>query len=104
MSFPALQLSDTQRSPVSPKVDTKGVTILTRLTAKGLVERHKHGRAFLYRVTMSEADVLAARMRAALAAAGDPDATLSRFVASLSPREADALQQVLGGMKHRRRS
>jgi predicted transcriptional regulator len=78
---------------------TTVVTILTRLAAKGMVEREKDGRVFRYLATRSEADVLADRMQATLAAAGDREATLSRFAEGLSGREADALRDLLADLE-----
>jgi predicted transcriptional regulator len=78
---------------------TTVVTILTRLAAKGMVDREKDGRVFRYRATRSQADVLAARMQAALSAAGDREATLSRFAEGLSGREADALRGLLADLE-----
>jgi predicted transcriptional regulator len=74
---------------------TTVVTILTRLVAKGLVDRDKAGKAYLYRPRVSEADLQAGRMQALLAAAGDREGTLSRFVEGLSAREAHMLRSVL---------
>lgn len=72
------------------------MTILVRLWEKGLVERTKQGRAYAYAAVVSEADLAANRMRAALAGASDRTATMSRFVDGLDEREADALRALLG--------
>lgn len=74
---------------------TTVVTILTRLVDKGLVERERRGRTFRYRPRLSEADLLAGRMAATLASAGDRRATLSRFVEGLPAGEATALRVLL---------
>jgi len=82
---------------------TTVVTILTRLTDKGLVERERQGKVYLYQPVMSEADLVAGRMAAALAAAGDRRATLSRFVEGMSKREARALRALLDDVDQGRR-
>lgn len=74
---------------------TTVVTILTRLVGKGLVTRERFGRGFRYRPAVSEADLVAGRMAAALETAGDRRATLSRFVERLPEGEARALRALL---------
>jgi predicted transcriptional regulator len=76
-------------------------TILSRLRDKGLLERSKTGRAYSYRPVMSRADQTAARMQDLLAAAGDPQVALSRFVDSLGPAERDQLRKALRGGRTR---
>jgi predicted transcriptional regulator len=82
---------------------TTVVTILTRLADKGVVDRERQGKVYLYQPKMSEADLIAGRMTAALAAAGDRSATLSRFVESLPRREARALRALLENVEKGRR-
>jgi predicted transcriptional regulator len=77
---------------------TTVTTILTRLWQKGLVDRSKVGRAYRYAAVMSEAELVAARMRTALAGTSDRSATMSRFVDSLSKKEAAALRAALEGL------
>lgn len=74
---------------------TTVMTILSRLWQKGLAEREREGRAFAYRAKVSEADLVAERMRVALSGASDQSTTLSRFVSGLSKREASALRAAL---------
>jgi len=74
---------------------TTVMTILSRLWQKGLAERMKQGRAFAYGPVMSESDLAATRMRAALTATSDRTATMSRFVEGLNKREAAALRALL---------
>jgi predicted transcriptional regulator len=81
---------------------TTVVTILTRLVDKGIVERERQGKVYVYQPTVSEADLVAGRMAAALASAGDRQATLSRFVEGLSKRETRALRVVLEGVERGR--
>jgi predicted transcriptional regulator len=83
---------------------TTVMTILTRLWQKGLVTRRRSGRAYAYTPSLTEADLTAQRMRATLATASDPKAALSRFVGSLSTREARTLRALLDGSDRRPRS
>ena len=78
------------------------MTVLTRLWRKGLVDRERRGRAFAYTACVSEADYAAQRMRDALSRAHDSEAVLSRFVDTLSSRDAKALRQVLDHLDKRR--
>jgi len=71
------------------------MTILTRLWEKGLVSRRRRGRAYAYAPKVTEADLTAQRMQAALASASDRRAALSGFVRSLDAREARALRALL---------
>jgi predicted transcriptional regulator len=79
------------------------MTILTRLWQKGLVTRRRQGRAYVYLPAVTEADLTAQRMQAALAAASDRRAALSGFVRSLSAREARALRALLDTDPRRKR-
>ena len=74
---------------------TTVMTILTRLWKKGLVERERVGRAYVYRPNVSEADLAASRMQAQLEQAGDREAALSRFVGSLSRKDERLLRRLL---------
>lgn len=74
---------------------TTVMTILTRLWKKGLVDRERVGRAYVYRPRMSAADLAATRMRAQLDQVGDREAALSRFVGSLSRRDERTLRRLL---------
>lgn len=70
---------------------TTVTTVLTRLGAKGTVERRAAGRGYVYRPVTSREEHAAARMGELLASAGDSTATLSRFVEALDPEERDRL-------------
>jgi predicted transcriptional regulator len=74
---------------------TTVMTILARLWKKDLVERERAGRAFAYRPVVSEADLAARRMHATLEATSDQAAALSRFVRSLSAKDARKLRRLL---------
>lgn len=72
------------------------MTILVRLWKKGLAERERRGRAFVYSPVLTEAELTASRMRATLDRTGDREAALSRFVGTLDKREERMLRRVLG--------
>lgn len=71
------------------------VTIVSRLHAKGLLERDRAGRAFVYR-PVDDASRAASQMSHALQAGSDHGAVLSRFVSELSGRDARLLRNLLG--------
>jgi predicted transcriptional regulator len=71
------------------------VTIVSRLHAKGLLERERAGRAFIYR-PVDDASRAASQMSQALQAGSDHGAVLSRFVSGLSGRDARLLRNLLG--------
>jgi len=70
-------------------------TTLTRLTAKGLAERERRGRGYVYRPTVSEADLAAARMGAALDRTRDRKAALAGFVKKLPAKDERLLRALL---------
>ena len=70
-------------------------TILTRLHAKGAVERRAAGRAHAYSPVLDQAGLAAARMHAMLDRGGDHAAVLSRFLGTLSPEEEATLAALL---------
>lgn len=70
------------------------VTIMSRLHAKGLLARHRAGRAFAY-APVDDAHLAASRMSQALEAGGNRDAVLTRFVSGLSGRDARLLRRLL---------
>ena len=82
----ARQLEDLSYSTV--------VTIVSRLHAKGLLERERTGRAFAYR-PVDDASLAASQMSQALQAGTDHGAVLSRFVSGLSGRDARLLRRLL---------
>lgn len=77
---------------------TTVMTILARLWRKGLAEREQreqHGRAYVYKALVSEADLGARRMRAVLDGATDRQGVLRHFVGSLSATEEKVLRDAL---------
>ena len=78
---------------------TTVMTILSRLWQKGLVDRERSGRAYVYTPRISEADLAASRMHEQLARAGDREAALGRFVGALSRRDERILRKLLDGLR-----
>ena len=80
-------------------VYTTVMTILTRLWKKGIVDRERAGRAYVYSPRVSEAEFAAARMHEQLARAADREAALSRFVGSMSRKDERTLRKLLDGLR-----
>jgi predicted transcriptional regulator len=74
---------------------TTVMTILGRLTEKGLVERRRAGRGYAYVPIVREADLAARRFRTLLDRGHDREAVLQGFVSKLSEEEADMLRALL---------
>jgi predicted transcriptional regulator len=72
------------------------VTILSRLHAKGLLDRRKAGRAFVYQPVADEPGLAARRMAQMLDAEPDRAAVLARFVSGLSGSDEELLRRMLG--------
>jgi predicted transcriptional regulator len=75
---------------------TTVVTILSRLHAKGVLERHKAGRAYLYSPVADEPGLAARRMARVLDGETDREAVLARFVSALSDSDEELLRRMLG--------
>ncbi len=75
---------------------TTVVTILSRLHAKGVLERHKAGRAFLYAPVADQPGLAARRMARVLDGEADREAVLARFVSVLSDSDEELLRRMLG--------
>lgn len=71
-------------------------TILTRLHAKGAVDRELAGRAHAYTPVLDDAGLTAHRMRAMFDKGGDHAAVLTRFVGTLTAEEEATLATLLG--------
>lgn len=74
---------------------TSVLTTLSRLHAKGLVEREARGRGHAYRPTAGAAQLAADRMRALLGAGTGRAEVLNHFVAGLSDDDETMLRDVL---------
>lgn len=68
-------------------------TILVRLANKGLVERKRDGRSFVYRAGLGEDELTADRMHRELERAHDRAAALTRFVDTLTKKDLAALRR-----------
>ena len=79
----------------APLAYTTVVTILSRLHAKGVLERHKSGRAFLYVPVADSPGLAARRMAHVLDGEADREAVLARFVSTLSDRDEQLLRRML---------
>src|SRR6201994_4424254 len=75
---------------------TTVVTILSRLHAKGVLDRARSGRAFRYSPVADEPGLAARRMASVLAAEADREAVLARVVSGLSHEGGQGLRRVLG--------
>jgi predicted transcriptional regulator len=75
---------------------TTVVTILSRLHAKGVLDRRKSGRSYLYAPVADEPGLAARRMARVLDGEADREAVLARFVSSLSESDEDLLRSLLG--------
>ena len=79
-----------------PLAYTTVVTILSRLHAKGVLERHKAGRAYLYAPVADQPGLAARQMARVLDSEADREAVLARFVSSLSGSDEELLRRMLG--------
>jgi predicted transcriptional regulator len=85
-----------ERLDIKPSVTYSTVmTILRRLWKKGLVERHRVGRAFHYRPLHTREEQVAQTMSDAFDAALDPSVALGHFVNHLSADEVSTLRRLL---------
>ena len=75
---------------------TTVVTILSRLHGKGVLDRRKAGRAFLYAPVADEPGLAARRMAQMLDAEPDREVVLARFVSGLSGEDEELLRRMLG--------
>jgi predicted transcriptional regulator len=74
---------------------TTVMTVLARLSDKGLVTRERVGRAYAYTAVRDEAEVTARQMQRLLDAGDDRAAVLSRFVGVLSDEDERLLIDLL---------
>src|ERR1700761_4953080 len=75
---------------------TTVVTILTRLHAKGVLERRKAGRSYRYIPVADEPGLAARRMARVLDEEAAREAVLARFVSALSESDEELLRKMLG--------
>src|SRR6202012_5680329 len=75
---------------------TTVVTILSRLQAKGVLNRHKAGRSFRHAPVADSPGLAARRMARVLDEEADREAVLARFVSALSESDEELLRKMLG--------
>jgi predicted transcriptional regulator len=75
---------------------TTVMTVLDRLTRKGVVTRELVGKAWLYSATLTREEFVAKLMLDVLEQAGSRDATLVHFARAVSADEAKTLRDALG--------
>jgi predicted transcriptional regulator len=84
------------RDAVDPALAyTTVMTTLVRLHGKGLVDRERQGRSFVYTAVDDAAALSARAMRRALEGGPDHEAVLRQFVGDLSGEEIPVLQALL---------
>jgi predicted transcriptional regulator len=91
----ALTAGDVQARLASPLAYSTVVTILSRLHAKGTLDRRPHGRAYAYRPVSDEPGLAARRMRQVLDAEENRQQVLARFVSDLSDEDERVLRTLL---------
>ncbi|MET1005999.1 MAG: BlaI/MecI/CopY family transcriptional regulator [Propionibacteriaceae bacterium] len=74
---------------------TTVMTVMDNLHGKGLVRRHKEGRAYLYTATLTREEHAAGLLDDVLAASADRSATLMHFVGHLSDKDVAELRALL---------
>lgn len=82
---------------------TTVMTVLDRLTRKGLLRRELEGRAFVYAAVLSREEHTAELMAEALENADDRSAALVHFVDYIDSAEADAIRRALTRAQRARR-
>ena len=81
---------------------TTVMTVLDRLSKKGLVTRERDGRAWRYTPAGTRESLTAETMRATLDDASDRRATLLHFLDGATPEELDDLRAALSEVEQRR--
>lgn len=74
---------------------TSIATVLSRLQAKGLVQRQAVGRAFTYSAAIDQSDLAVRRIDEVLDTTPNRSQVLARFVDHLSTRDARLLRRLL---------
>jgi predicted transcriptional regulator len=81
-------------------------TVLNRLADRGLLERQREGRGFVYRPRLTEAEYLSGSIRRTLAGASSDarQAALASIIGGLRPEEAAELEQLARQARAARRA
>lgn len=78
-----------------PLAYTTVMTVLDNLHSKGLVERTKDGRAFLYSPVLTREEHTAGLLEEVLSSSADRGAALMHFVGNMSGHEVEELRSAL---------
>ena len=81
---------------------TTVLTVIDRLTRKGLLERFRDGKSHHYLPTGSRESYVAELMHEALGLTSDREAALVHFAETVSPEQAKVLRHVLGRLDRAR--
>lgn len=74
---------------------TTVVTIMTRLVAKGVLQRTRRGRSFYYMPVADRPGLAARRMRQVLDAEANRESVLAQFVSDLDDQDGVLLREML---------
>jgi len=85
-----------------PLAYTTVMTVMDRLTRKGLLRRRNRGRAFEYEPAVSEGQYTASLMHELLARSADRTAALAHFVAGMRKRDEGELLRLASEAARRR--
>ena len=91
----AMTTSDVRDALGGELAYTTVMTVLGRMTAKGLATRQRVGRSYAYTAVVDSAEVAAHQLHRLLDARGDRAAVLTRFARGLSPEESQLLVDLL---------
>ena len=78
-----------------PLAYTTVMTVMDNLHRKGLLQRHKEGRAYVYDASRTRGEHTAQLMNELLDVSGDRSGTLLRFVEQMSVEEQGTLKRLL---------
>jgi predicted transcriptional regulator len=90
-----MQVQDVVDRLPSDHAYTTVMTLLVRLVRKGLLDRHRRGRAYLYQARVTRSELAALAMARQLEDADDQPDVLLRFVGELGPEQRAALLSIL---------
>ncbi len=87
--------ADVHRAAAPDLAYTTIMTVLTRLWDKGILERERKGRAYVYTPVRTEAEHRAAEMELTLDGCGDRHAVLESFLRRLGTQDRRQLRTLL---------
>lgn len=77
-------------------------TILERLCRKGLLDRHRDGRAYVYQPLETREQLVGGRMKELLAGTSDPTGALAHFLESITPAQRAQVRRMLANRQRQR--